>query len=132
MADVVIRDWLESELRAILPKRYVIIPTARTVDAIVKPTVILKQERIGRQIIDGRTVPGGRMVGMTITIAVPYQETGAAEKALDDDLVAILDAIDAMENVRWTTAEKKIWSPINTEPCYDIAIEVPYKHTKKE
>lgn len=70
------------------------------------------------------------MVGLTITIAVPYQDTGAAEKALDDDLIAILDAIDAMQNVRWTTAEKKVWSATNTEPCYDIAIEVPYQHKK--
>jgi hypothetical protein len=97
----------------------------------VKPVVIFRQERIGRQIVDGRTIPGGRIVGMTMTIAVPYQSTGAAEKALDDDVVTILDAIDKLSNVRWTTAEKRIWSQAGEEPCYDIALEIPYQHTKE-
>lgn len=66
-----------------------------------------------------------------MTIAVPYEDTGNAERALDDDIITLLDAIDRIGNVRWTTAEKRIWTQSGQEPCYDIALEVPYQHTKE-
>lgn len=131
MPDIVVRDWLEAQLKPLLPKRYQYVPTQRTIDRITKPLVMFKQERIGRQIIEGRTVPGGRIVGATMTIAVPYEDTGNAERALDDDLITLLDAIDRIGNVRWTTAEKRIWTDAGQEPCYDIALEIPYQHTKE-
>jgi len=130
MADIIVRDWLETQLRPLLPKRYQYVSTQRTIDRITKPLVMFKQERIGRQIIEGRTVPGGRIVGATMTIAVPYEDTGNAERALDDDLITLLDAIDRIGNVRWTSAEKRIWTEAGQEPCYDIALEIPYQHTK--
>lgn len=131
MPDIIVRDWLEEQLRPLLPPTYQYVPTQRTVDRISRPLVMFKQERIGRQIIDGKTVPGGRIVGATMTIAVPYEDTGAAERALDDDLITLLDAIDRVRNVRWTTAEKRIWTDAGQEPCYDIALEIPYQHSKE-
>jgi hypothetical protein len=133
MVDVNVRDELEKALRPLLPKRYRILPTQSNFDAIVKPIVVFKQTAIGRQIVDGKTIPGGRIVRMIMTIAVPFSKTATAEKALDDDLITLLDAIDRITNVRWTTAEKRIWSENGQEPCYDVNLEIPFSHnTSKE
>lgn len=128
--DVIIRDWLIDQLRPLLPKGYVLVNVQRTLDALSKPTVLFRQERIGRQIVSGQTIPGGRIVGATLTIAVPSDDTGIAERLLDDHVVTLLDAIDRVSDVRWVTAEKRILTENGQEPCYDIAIEIPYQHTK--
>lgn len=130
MADIIVRDWAIEQLRALLPAGYVLIPVQRTIDVLAKPTVLFRQERIGRQVVDGRTIPGGRIVGATLTIAVPSDDTGIAERLLDDHVVTLLDAIDQVPNMRWTSAEKRILTDNGQEPCYDIALEIPYQHAK--
>ena len=130
MVDVIVRDWLADQLAVVLPAGFHIERFQRIPDAIVGPTAILRQERFGRQVVDGRTIPGGRIVAYTLTLAVQYEDIGTAEAALDDDVVTLLDALDELGNVRWITAEKRILSETTQAPCYDIGIEVPYQHTK--
>lgn len=116
-------------LRSVLPTRYRIVPVQDTVDALAVPTVVLKQTSIGRAIVDGKVIPGGRVARFILTIAVPYESTAAAEYQLDDEVVTLLDGIDMLPNLRWTTAEKKVWSDRN-EPCYDVELELPFRHNR--
>jgi hypothetical protein len=117
--------------KSLLPKGYRLVPVQDTVDALATRTVVLKQTRIGRAIVDGKVVPGARIASFILTIAVPYESTAAAEYALDDDVVTLLDAIDQLPNLRWTIAEKKAWSERN-EPCYDIELELPFHHPRNK
>lgn len=129
MADIIVREYVATQLAAILPKTFKIEKYQRIPDVITKPTAILKQQRIGRAISTGQVIPGARVAEFVLTLATQYEKIGAAESALDDTVVTLLNAIDDVKNIRWTAAEKRVL-PDEQTPCYDITIEFPYTHDR--
>lgn len=127
MVDVIIRDELVALLKPKIPKRYAFVEVQRTVDNIVKPTVVLRQERIERD----PTAPARiRRAFFTIVLASPLDDTGAAERTLDDDVVEIINKLDEVEGLVWTTCTKGVWSEENPAPCYAVELWIPYSKTK--
>lgn len=131
MSDIIVRDYVSEQLAAILPKSYRVEKFQRIPDAITGPTAILKQNRIGRAVEAGRTIPGARIAEFVLTLACEYEDIGTAESALDDTVVTLLNAIDEVKNLRWTSADKRILSETTQAPCYDITLELPYQHNKE-
>jgi hypothetical protein len=130
MTDIIVRDYVTAQLTGILPKAYRIEKFQRIPDAITGPTAILKQQRIGRAMTDGKVIPGARIAEFILTLACEYEDIGKAEATLDDTVVTLLDAIDDVRNLRWTTADKRILSDTTQAPCYDVALEFPYQHNR--
>lgn len=131
MTDIVIRDTLVRALTVPLePQGFRIEPFQRIPDKISRPTAILKQEAIGRAVEAGKVIPGGRVARFTLTLAVQYELLPKAEDALDDFVIDLLNAIDGIDNVRWTTAEKRILSEQTNAPCYDVDLEFVFQHTR--
>jgi len=132
MPEIIARDYVADSLSKILPRRFVVEKFQRIPDVITKSTAILKQQRIGRSIVAGRVIPGGRVAEFTLTLAIPNRDIARAETRLDDDVVTLLNAIDEIPNLRWTTAEKRILSETVPAPCYDITLELVYHHSRQE
>ena len=131
MSDIIARDYVAEQLTGLLPKEYRIEKFQRIPDAITGPTAILKQQRIGRAYAEGKVIAGARIAEFILTLATEYEDIGTAEAALDDTVVTLLNAIDEVRNLRWTTADKRILSETTQAPCYDITLELPYRHTKE-
>lgn len=128
---ILIRRHVARLLKDVLdPLDYRIEPNQRIPDRISRPTAILKQQRIGRAIQDGTVIPGGRIAGFVLTLATKYETTVSAENALDDNVVDLLNAIDGIPNLRWTSAEKRILSEATNAPCYDVELEFVFQHKR--
>ena len=69
--------------------------------------------------------------GIKSGVLNPLEDVGTAETELDDTVVTLLNAIDEVRNLRWTTADKRILSETTQAPCYDITLELPYQHNKE-
>lgn len=53
-------------------------------------------------------------------VLIPNQRAGTSDDVLDDALDVVLDAIDRVEPVLWTTAERGVWG--DTYPGYRITL----------
>ncbi|MET0725928.1 MAG: hypothetical protein ABWY36_06225 [Leifsonia sp.] len=128
MADIIVRDELEKALKPLLPKSWKIIPVQRNVDSLSSTIVMFKQQSIARL---PEAPQGARIVEFTMTIAVPSQDTDRGERLMDDQLVDLLNAIDAIDTIelRWTGAQKV--TLFDQYPAYDVTLQVAFTHTKE-
>jgi len=97
------RKVLAEDLAPLLPKTWQIVDTGRSVDLTRKTVVRLKQLRITRL---PEAPTAAHAIEFVATIRVPEQSTQAAEDKLDDQVNALLHALDDTETVSWTLAEK--------------------------
>jgi hypothetical protein len=127
---VIIRDVLLDALRPHIPrgrKGWALIETQRTVDKIARTTVVLRQERIER---DPAAPAVARRAFFTLLVASPLEDPGAAEHAMDDAIVDLLNALDGIGNLTWTTCTKGVWADEYPAPTY--AIEIWTTYTKEQ
>jgi hypothetical protein len=128
----VVVDELEPRLKGIMPRRrgsrpgWQFLDTQRSVDTFQVPTVILRQVRIEREPTQPRQA---RRAYFELVVASPLEDTGKAEHDLDDLIVDVLGAVDAVPGavgLVWTTCTKGVWSDEYPAPAYVIELWTPY------
>jgi hypothetical protein len=98
-----VREWLEGQLTALLPDGWKIIPNQKTPQTIDVTTVVVKLTTIEPL----AEAPAGSLSnGAVITIADPHKDDVAAENALDDSVLALCTALDALAGITWSKAQK--------------------------
>ena len=98
-----VRDYLEAQLKPLLPGTWTFIPNQTMPETISQTVVILKHGRIEKL----PAAPIGHLLNtVTLTIVDPHVDEVKAENALDDAVVELCSAIDGMDRINWSLAEK--------------------------
>jgi hypothetical protein len=112
------RHALQKALKPLCPRRWKFIPYQRNLDTLSTTVVMLKQN-------DFEALPAAPhstlLVGFTVTIVTPLTDPEKAEDALDDDVVALLHAMDAA-GFAWTKATKVLFDDAHL--AYDIDLTI--------
>jgi hypothetical protein len=132
MTDILsIRQYVIDQIKDLLPKTWVFQPAGNTPEVVTKPTVVLTIQTVER---NKANPMGARLVSYTLTLIEPTLDPSKASEALDDKLLALLDALD--EAVR-TKSSAIVWESAsrglsNGNIGYDISIQVPYNTTQED
>ena len=98
-----VRDWLEKQLKPILPDNWMIRKNHTSDGLNAKVTVTFKHQRISKT----SAAPGASLENrVVITVTHPSTDQAQAENALDDQVLEVCSALDTIENLDWTEAEK--------------------------
>ena len=130
MADYNVRQLVISHLKPLLPKKWMVKEFNALPDEITTTSVVLVFQSYSRTSIAPRAA---RTATFVLTIVTPQSIPGAADNALDDDLIDLLNAIDAIAEtgLTWTTAERGVAS---NRPGFDITLTIafPLEPTEQE
>lgn len=118
MVDITPRAWLDAALSPLLPATWKIIPFQKELSTFTAPVVILKQSAITRL---PEAPEGAHVVEFTVTVASPHVDREKAEDQLDDNVNALIHAIDTL-GIGWTRADKVAID--NTYIGWDINLSV--------
>lgn len=102
-SDETVRGWLEEQLVPLLPAKWRVIPYQRMPQTLDRPTVLFKQ----LSFTPLPEAPAGHLqVEVVITVADPHSDQDRAEDALDDEVLELVFALDSLNNLTWSTAQK--------------------------
>lgn len=104
------RTELVTALKANLPSTYRVIGMNPTIDGVPKPTVMVWQQALARPDDFGLQRVN---VTFNIWVLVGQENSGNADNALDAALENLLNALQPIDWVEWTTAERNVFG--NTE-----------------
>lgn len=114
-----LRDWIDEQLTPLLPDAWSLIPNQRIPETINATTVVLKHLKIERL----EEAPLGQLRNtVTLTVADPHQDQVTAENELDESVLTLCTALDALPKLNWTGAEKVLVS--DTYLGWDITLTV--------
>lgn len=111
------RKALANALKPLIPRTWYIKPSHGTVDDVNKTVVKLKQLKIARL---PEAPIGKHTISFVVTISAPNQNTQAAEDKLDDDVNALIHALD-VNGFDWKEATKVI---DDNRLAYDITLNL--------
>jgi hypothetical protein len=124
--DVNLRRFILDALKPSLPKGWVYMPYGASLDTLSTTVVMLTLEQITRF---DQAPQSHRNVSYTLTVLDPSTNFETREDSLDDSIIAVLDAIDGIENLSWSDAKRGI----NGQNLgYDITITIPIHKTNTE
>lgn len=111
------RKDLAAVFRKLVPRVWQIIDTDRSIDQVKKVAVLISQRRIE----PAPSNPlGSHRVTFRVYVIDANSDPGAAEDALDNSVDTLLYAIDSVDAIRWTAAEKVIYQD---RRAYEITVE---------
>lgn len=114
-----LRAQLAAHLRPLLPKAWKIIPYQDSLDTLSTVVVMLSQKTIEHS----PALPNGaHLVTFTVTVIDPSQDPKVSEDRLDDEVHALLYALDQLPALAWDRAEKVQFS--DTHTAWDISLTV--------
>lgn len=100
-----VRTWLDTNLAPLFPEGWRWVPYQRNTDSLDAVTVQWKQSRI----LPLSEAPMGVLrVEGTVTVMSPRTDVERAEEELDEAIVDLLAAIDALAGLAWTEATKVV------------------------
>jgi hypothetical protein len=127
------RRWITDQLKPLLPRRWDLAVYTRKPDELSAPTVIVTLQRIERL----KEAPlGSQLVSYLVTIVDPAQDWSQADRALDDEIVDLIAALDSTRTpagvpvLRWDSAERNTWN--STYLAFDITVTAIITATPKE
>lgn len=112
-----VRTYLRDQCAPLCPSSWVWITAQRIPETISKTTVILKHSRIEK--LDAAPI-GHLRHTVTLTVADPRTDVDAAEDGLDAAVTELITALDAHNNISWSTAEKVLLTDSNL--AWDITL----------
>lgn len=124
-----LRKQLSDRLRPLIPKAYTLRPNATQLEQLSGRVLLVKQLRLE----PSPAAPVGSLtVEFVLTLVTPLTSPQAAEDQLDDDVTEIVTALDQLDDVTWTSAEKVTAGPSDNYLAYDIRLTCttayqPYK-----
>lgn len=98
-----VRNWLTANLKPLLPNKWKWEPYQRDVGTLATTTVWWKQERIVRF---AEAPIGTVRVEGTVTVASALTDVAKSEEDLDQAVTAVCQAIDGLDGLAWTEAQK--------------------------
>ncbi len=102
-ADTTVRAYLVQELN--LPDEWTVIAEQRFPETVSRTTVIVQHTRIEPL----PEAPLGHLRHtLTLSVIDPHTDIAAAEDALDEALVEVIQALDTHASISWTEAEKVV------------------------
>lgn len=127
------RRWVTDQLKPLVPRRWDLSPYTRVPESINTPTVIVTLQKIQRL---PEAPLGGQIATYLVTIVDPATDPTQADKALDDEVIDLIAALDSTRNehgfpvLRWTSAERASYA--DTYLAFDISVEVTLTTSPKE
>jgi hypothetical protein len=122
--DIDIRAFVVAKLKPILPKKWRWFDYSTSLDEITTTTVLLVLDSIER---DPDAPRSHWRVSYTLSVIDPSQNPEQRETSLDDSIVALLLALDDVNDFRWTDAKR---GTVGTQLGYDITLTVPVSKTE--
>lgn len=107
-------------IKPLLPKTWAVLPGQMT-DSITRTTVALTLNTIERF---PQAPINIRIVSYTLTIAVPMAKASETDDRVDDDILTLLNALDDIEGVAWTRAERGV---LGQNPGFDITFTFTFE-----
>lgn len=101
------RTELATALSAGLPSSYRVVGFNSTLDSVAKPTVMVWQQTLTRPDDFGLQRVN---VTLNLWVLVGQQNSGNADNALDTALEKVLGALQPIDWVEWTTAERGVFA----------------------
>lgn len=112
------RRALAEALVSVLPPEWDVRADLRPVDAITAPTVTVWT----RDVAPGPT-RGLRTYSLGVTLLSPVTDPAEVDDSLDDLLPTLLTAIEHLDPVTWTAAERGVWD--SSHHSYSLTVSVP-------
>lgn len=115
-----VRNQLQDALRLLVPKRWKIVPTSSTLDAISADAVVMLKQL---ELTPAPRAPRSEvLVSYVITIIDPHEDIASAETALDD---GVLDLFRALQRITFTNPTKATKVTFADQYlAYDLTVEV--------
>jgi len=112
-----VRTAVIAALTPLLPADWKLVAYGANLDTLSSPVVRLQIKTIERH---PAAPNGARLVTYTLTIIEPKTAPGAADDALDTNLLKLIEAIDATDGLGWSSAERVAAETGN--PAFDISL----------
>jgi len=116
----VVRAVIIDALKPRLPRGWKFFPYRVPVEAINSTTVWVRLQTIAK--LPEAPQSGVHLVTYIVTIAVPEADMSEADARLDDDVIALVQALDLLPNIRRATAEQV--NVTDSVLGYDITVEI--------
>lgn len=118
-----VRSELAALLKPLLPASVKIIDVPRSIDGLEakRPVVMLFRESREK----APNAMGDYIDTFTMYVVTPGVDVRRSEDALDDILDQVLDALDTITWLNWTSAERSIFGD-NQAPAYKITLTLVY------
>lgn len=101
--DTTLRAWFSAQLKPLLPSTWRYIPNQMTPATITVPTLVYK-------LLEIEPLPeaplGALRHRIVLTLLSPNEDDVKAEDALDNDVIALITALDPHSTIAWETARK--------------------------
>ncbi|MEN0101842.1 MAG: hypothetical protein AAGC90_02855 [Curtobacterium sp.] len=115
-----VRQIISEALKPLLPRAWKFFPYRVPTEAINGTTVWLKLSSIEK--LPEAPQSRAHVVTYTVTVAVPEADLSEADARLDDDVIVLVHALDALPNIRRTRAEQV--SVADAYLGFDITVEI--------
>jgi hypothetical protein len=109
---------LATTLRELVPAAWRIVPVERNVDELDATTVVIKLDSVRR--IPEAPKSGRYFATWTVTVATPHIDPTLGDPDIFDSLLALLDALELVDWLEWTAAQKVVES---SRYAFDITLD---------
>jgi hypothetical protein len=99
------RKDVAAALRPLVPKKWAILDADRNIDETTEIALLVSQ----RTIEPAPNAAGNHRATLRVYVIDPHEDPDAAEDALDDAVELVCFALDTIDALYWTTAEKVIY-----------------------
>lgn len=118
-----VRSELAAALKPLLPATVKIIDVPRSIDGMEakRPVVVLFRESREK----APNAIGDYFDTFALYVVTPGVDVRRSEDALDDTLDQVIDALDQITWLQWTTADRSLFGD-NQAPAYKITLTIVY------
>lgn len=118
-----VRSELAAALKPLLPATVKIIDVPRSIDGMEskRPVVLLYRESRAK----APNSMGDYFDTFAMYVVTPGVDVRRSEDALDDTLDSVIDALDQINWLNWSVAERSLFGD-NQAPAYKITITIAY------
>lgn len=112
-----IRAWIIDEVKPLLPPRWSLVPYLGDIDTPSVPTVAVKLQSLAPL----PEAPKGTVAAQyTFTVIQPQTDATTADRALDDDLLTFIAAINDNPSLSWSSADAVAFDDVHL--AYDVSV----------
>ena len=118
-----VRSELAAALKPLLPATVKIIDVPRSIDGMEakRPVIVLFRESRAK----APNAMGDYFDTFSLYVVTPGVDVRRSEDALDDTLDSVIDALDQIKWLNWSTAERSLFGD-NQAPAYKITLTIVY------
>ncbi len=118
-----VRSELAAALKPLLPATVKIIDVPRSIDGMEakRPVIVLFRESRAK----APNAIGDYFDTFSLYVVTPGVDVRRSEDALDDTLDSVIDALDQIKWLNWSTAERSLFGD-NQAPAYKITLTIVY------